>query len=61
MHSLQYVLHLSMSATREKSDMNTALIETRGTGEPQGPSNSFKTMDAAIIAQLAGGTEVCAL
>ncbi|TIA19731.1 cutinase [Aureobasidium pullulans] len=53
----RYVLHLSMSATREKSDMNTALIETRGTGEPQGPSNSFKTMDAAIIAQLAGGTE----
>jgi hypothetical protein len=36
-----------------------ALIETRGTNEPQGPSNSFKTMDAAIIAQVMGGTEVC--
>ncbi|KAI5238633.1 cutinase [Aureobasidium subglaciale] len=34
-----------------------ALIETRGTGEPQGPSNSFKTMDASIIAQVAGGSE----
>ncbi|KAI4716096.1 cutinase [Aureobasidium sp. EXF-10727] len=33
------------------------LIETRGTNEPQGPSNSFKTMDAAIIAQVMGGTE----
>ena len=50
-----------MSVTKEDSDIETALIETRGTGEPQGPSNSFKTMDAAIIAQLAGGTEVCAL
>lgn len=35
-----------------------ALIETRGTGEPQGPSNTFKTMDAAILAQLMGGSEV---
>ena len=34
-----------------------ALIETRGTNEPQGPSNSFKTMNAAIIAQVMGGTE----
>ncbi|KAI4758396.1 cutinase [Aureobasidium sp. EXF-3400] len=33
------------------------LIETRGTNEPQGPSNSFKTMNAAIIAQVMGGTE----
>jgi hypothetical protein len=36
-----------------------ALLETRGTNEPQGPSNSFKTMNAAIIAQVMGGTEVC--
>ncbi|KAI4849128.1 cutinase [Aureobasidium sp. EXF-8845] len=43
----------------EKRAVCTAytLIETRGTNEPQGPSNSFKTMDAAIIAQVMGGTE----
>ncbi|KAG9605076.1 A cutinase-like protein from cryptococcus Sp, partial [Aureobasidium melanogenum] len=43
----------------EKRAVCTAytLIETRGTNEPQGPSNSFKTMDAAILAQLMGGTE----
>ncbi|CAD0105762.1 unnamed protein product [Aureobasidium uvarum] len=43
----------------EKRAVCTAytLIETRGTNEPQGPSNSFKTMDAAIIAQVMGGNE----
>jgi hypothetical protein len=39
--------------------LTQALLETRGTNEPQGPSNSFKTMNAAIIAQVMGGTEVC--
>jgi hypothetical protein len=35
-----------------------AIVETRGTNEPQGPSNSFKTMNANILAQASGGIEV---
>lgn len=33
------------------------IIDTRGTGEPQGPSAGFRTMNRNIFAQVPGGTE----
>ena len=35
-----------------------ALIDTRGTGERQGPSSGFITMNKNILSQVPGGTEV---
>jgi len=32
------------------------IINTRGTGEPQGPSSGFRTMNSNIQSQLSGGT-----
>lgn len=33
------------------------LIDTRGTGEAQGPSSGFRTMNSNIMSKLAGGKE----
>ncbi|KAK4499536.1 hypothetical protein PRZ48_010052 [Zasmidium cellare] len=33
------------------------LIDTRGTGEPQGPSAGFRTMNSNIMSQVSGGKE----
>lgn len=35
--------------------MLAALIDTRGTGESQGDSSGFKTMNKLILEQLPGG------
>ena len=34
------------------------LIDTRGTGEAQGPSAGFRTMNSNILSQVSGGREV---
>ncbi len=33
------------------------VIDTRGTGEPQGPSAGFRTMNSKIFSSVSGGTE----
>ena len=54
MFQLQYII-LAVQFIQLLTVWFQALLNTRGTGEPQGESSGFRTMNANVQRQLPGG------
>jgi hypothetical protein len=56
--STLFVFVLAAAVKKQAGCSSYTIINTRGTGEPQGQSSGFRTMNANIQRQVSGGSIV---